>query len=879
MALTPEQERALLNARKRLALKKAQERLSAKKDDTFMDIRPEFLESRARMAPATFPALAAAAGETYITDPIEAVWGEEQTTPMFSGERFKENLAKRMQQAAEITGADLSLQPQNIQERFTGGAISAALDPVSYGGAPFKLLHLSGRAGGQAALGGTSEVTGELGAQMEQQLTGEDTGTGRLIGGLTPVAGAVPATAVVRGTATSVMDTSKQFFKGRSAKAGIPAEQRGILKDIAEEQGLENVDNILEEFNRIGQKIDNTDIPLLVAMSDNPVVAQQMGHLVKTDMVFRQRVNTELMKLTDAIENYSARTFGGRYPNIGKPSEVVRQMQRDLNPVRKRIEGLNDQIDRLSERLTPTTTSTERGQQIANLVEQRKKAVRSEMSPKYDALMKDADAAGAMLPSSATENIYQFIKQNKLRDLFGKGTPLDRKIMTHLAPRKREVPVQPQLTDEQRLAGIVPTPTTKSVNTYPEVSFRNVDSLKRAINELKRKPLSESEMRKVMQLDEMFKNARTEIPGDFNQRLIDIDMEYYEKIGIPFSKQGIVDIGAKKYYEEVAPQILKNRSALSNFLEVSGEEGVDIARNSVIADVYSKVVKDGSVSNKALSKYLKDKAEIIAQIPGLRGELAEIGIDQGKLMLAKDTLERAYKTEQTRIGKHFLAQSSDIAGVDYTKLVRGAFTNKKSLDSLYQDIGRLDPNTANAVKRALRSELIDFANTQPMGAYAFLTDVKNRAVVGRVMGPGYQQAALDVARLADAVRKANVSQIHAKLEKDAVGKIAGVDTPYIASQVRDRISSIPQRIIRLASKAWDSTRGDRFDESMKELFMEPESLAKLKKVADAQKKYGVTGQQAFDRFIVEGVRTLGEVMPAYVYTGFKPMITEQGVAP
>ena len=869
--MTPEQEQALLNAQKRLALQNAQSRLETPERDSMIgEIRPEFLKSRAKMAPFTVPSLIAAAGETFYVDPAIAAFKGE--SPDFTGSKFMQNFEKYLEGVSQIVGADHTMEPASEAERFVGGAVTAVADPLSYPGAPFKALSLLGRAGGQAVLGGTSEVTAEYGARMEQQMTGEDTGIGRLIGGLAPAIGSIPTAATAHGVFDTTHDTFKRVSSSRSMQKGIPSAQKDMLRKIANEQGIVNIDAILDEFNRIGHRISKKDVPLMVAMSDNSVVARQMQNLVKTDPVFREKVTSELHRLKGMVEDYSSRVFGQRYPDIGTPSELVQKMNKSLAPIRKRIDNLDNQIESLVEKVSPTMSKEARGRKISNLVDQRKTAIRQEMSPQYNQLVEDAMTAGAVLPAESTKQIYQFVKQNNIRDLFGKGTALDSKIMKYLSPKKSVQTVRPSATDPT--TGQVTPAVTRNVSVYPTLDFDQMDSLKRAINSIKRQPLGADGARLIGQLDSVVKEARKNIPGDFNQRLIDLDVEYHKRLGIPFSEQGIVEIGVKKYYEEVAPVLTKNRSALKDFLDVSGEEGVEIARNAILSEVYDTAVTNGSLNPKALSRYMKKKSEVIGEIPGMRQELTEIAVDHGKLMLKRDRLDRAYKQQQNQIGKHFLSQSSDIAGVDYNQMLREVFSKKERLDSLMSDISKLDNATAKSVRHALRSELVEYANTQPQGAFDFLTDIRNRAVVGRIMGVGYQQAAKDVARMSDALRRADPSRIAMALEKDAAGTVLGVDVPYIMSQVRDRIASVFQKGIRVGSKAYDASRTGRFDESMKELFTDPESMMKLKKVADAQLKYDTGVGRASAEFIRSAVNAFGDVMPAYVYTGLKPTIEE-----
>lgn len=847
---------------------------------TSIEPQQSYLESRARMGPTMTPVLAATAAEA-LTSPVheqESIADRIKQDPLTAAATLPfsligdvgEPFARHTQTAADIVGADLTTRPEGIDEQMLGGTVEAVTDPMSYMSMPLKAGSAALRALGVGAGGAGAEVGGEIGAMTEKEFTGEDTGIGRLIGG-----SAAGTTAGMSATTTaSGFDTVVKTGKAALSrnKLNLPKAQRQMLAKIADEQGHANIDAIIDEFNHLGHSIDNRKIPLLVAMSDNPVVAKQVMHLAQTDPLFRQKVTKELASLSDAVETHTVRTFGERYPDIGKPSDFVADMNKKLEPIRNQIEDTTIQIEKLSDKLTPTMSKGERGMKIRSLVDQRRKAVQAEMSPQYKALMDNAAEAGAVMPPNAVRDIYQFVKQNNLRDLFGKGTPLDNQVLRLLAPKGADTGTR---TVIDPVYGASKEVAVRVSQQYNPLTFEQVDSLKRAVNELKRKPLNANERRLIGQFDDVVKNARESIPGDFNQRLMELDSSYYQKIGVPFSNQGIVDIDAKKYYEQVAPVLLKNKSALDDFLNVSGDDGVEIARNAVMADVYDKAVKDGVLNQRAFSHYIGRNSEVIDAIPGMRQQLDVIGNDHTQLLLKKDALDRQYKESQARIGQHFLSKASDAAGVDYTKMIQGLFTDKKRLDDLFSDFQMIDKGTVKAVKQALRAELIEHANRQPQGAFNFLTDVKNRNVVARIMGTGYQQSALDTAKLFDAIRRSDITKIGITAEKEAVTSVAGVKLHEITGIVRRPIVGPAQKGFLFGSKAWDATRAGRFDESMKELFLDPESLAKLKKVSDHYVKHPVDIKTAKKNFTDAWVNALGDTMPVYMYTGTKPAAEEE----
>jgi hypothetical protein len=827
--------------------------------------------------------------DTFVIDPITAlVTGNVATDKATTiPERWGSNIQRLSESGAAITGADPYLQAPDPTTRTLGSGVRMMSDPVGYAAAPVKFSGLSGRAFQLGSAGIAADIGGELGAEAEKKLTGEDTGLGRTVGSLSGVTGTFAVTAPTRLAASNVIDVTgkttrvvanKLLNKFNNVKTD-PSElniayssgaAKKLLQDIAKEDGIENIEEIVTNFNRIGNKIDKRNMPILVALSESPVVSKEVRRLAKANPEFRQQVNNELRILTNSIDRYSENIFGTRYAKIANPGQLTAKMEGDLDTVLKRRQEIDTRIQQYSDRLVPVGTEEQRGQAIQNLVNAREKLARKEVSPLYDQVIREATEANVKMPSKAVESIYNYVQENNIRDLFGKNTSLDNKIMGLLKPRKVQIEGTPATGDYFMGTYRAGTPTT-TVMQSPELTFEQVDSLKRSINELKRKPLSATEQRQLSNLDEVIRNARNQIPGDFSQRLSKVDMLYYERVGIPFTEQGIKEISAKKYAEQVAPVIIKNKSALDDFINVTGNQGYQVARNAMYADVYKKAVVNGELNIKSLQNYMKTNKDVINSIPGMREDLNEIIANHGKLFSEKGRLDAAYKLEQKKIADHFLQTSqattsyASTAGVDYSKLVNDMMRNKGLIDKINKDVSKLDYETAKAVRGSIRSELVTVARNKPEGAFKYLTDPKNAAAVEAIMGKGYIKAAKDVARLSDAVVNSDISKIAYTNEAKEFSKIQGVGLPYYVSQIRDRISSNTQKAVRIMSKIWEAGRGGSADDAVMELLMNPDGLKKLEAVAlEVANKPSITANQ-----LNKIKNILGDYMPAYIYSSAK----------
>jgi hypothetical protein len=793
--------------------------------------------------------------DTFVIDPFTG-------KPGGIGERFGKNVKRLQKAAGTVTGAEEGLKAPSVVSEIVGGGARMLSDPLGYvGGGAVKAgktvvetaAPVVSRALGLFGLGTVAETGGLTGQAIEKQITGEDTGTGRAIGSITAaIKGAPLATAGAETLQTSINAGKQVYDKYKAVKtdpsgtsqAYATGAAKRLLEIIAKEQPGQKLDIVVDEFNRIGNLINKQDLPLMVAMSDNPAVRQQVERLAKENPTFRERVKTELDNVATSIDSRADLLFGQRYQPV-KGIESI-----DVSNAIKRREAIDTQIDTLSSKFIPDESKANIGTAIENLVNARQKAARAEVSPLYQSVLEDAKKAGAKLPEEGVRDIYNFVKLNNMQDIFGVGTPLDRAIKTNFAPKNKEF--------------------------FP-VNFDTVDSLKREINRLQTKPMSADSARRLNDLEDVVNNSRQSIPGDFNQRLIDTDKIYYEKVGVPFSAQGIKEIDAKKYAEQVAPVIIKNGSALKQFIGAVGEEGNTIARNAVYADAYNKVIKNDTLDPKALQRYIQQKDDVLRQLPQVRQELQASLVDDSVLKLARANIDDAVKQAEKRISDNFVLSVKDSNGVavpNYSEIASRLFSDPNFYGKITRDLKDLDATTSVAVKNAIRAEIVQRARDFPDGGISFLTSPKNAKVINQMFGPGYREAVKDLVRLSDAVNKGNVDNLSATItrtELDALAKILpGLDIPFVTSTLRDRIASYPQKAVRLLTRVQTANLKTDTDAAITELLLDPQGLKKLQNAA-----------KTFD-FKIENPASLkrlkdsiSSTLPRYVYGGTKAAIIEQ----
>jgi spore coat protein CotF len=838
----------------------------------------DYIANQAKLGLTDTAVLGEAIIDTFVTDPFKMLYQDitgqsrktlsslvtgEDKTPKGIGQRFSSNVERLQKITSGITGADPKAKAPGIMTQFGGDVARMVTDPFGFIGAPVKTAKtgvetltniaqpLAIRAAQLTGVGATTSLGGAGGAAIEKSLTGEDTGAGRAIGSTVAALKGAPSAVVFGQTIAAPIDILKQLYtKYKDVKANpqVAAQSyatgaaKNFLENISKGFSAEKIDDIVDDYNRISQSINKDNLPLMVAMSDNPLVKTKVAELVKTNPEVRKRFETELSTLAQNIDDRADLIFGSRYLPVSSIDAVSAK-----NVIKKRQE-VDTAIDNLSQKFVPTDRQENLGTAISNLVEARQKLAKQEIAPVYTKIMEDAKKAGAAMPDTAVRDVYNFVVANNIRDIFGKGTAVDKQIMNVFSPQN---------------------------GSFFPASFEQVDSLKRRINELQRGRLAPNEARKLDQLEDVVNASREQIPGNFNQRLIDTDKIYYEKVGVPYSAQGIKDIDAKKYADEIAPVIVKNSSALKQFLNVSGAAGPEIARNALLSEMYTKTFKDGVLDSKAMQSFLNKKADVINQVPGLRDEIRKASTDVAYLKTQRKLLDESAKAAEKEIADNFVLSVKDSKGVavpDYRSVATRMLRDPGFYSKVNKDIGMLDTRSAKAVRNNIRSEIVDLARTNPDGGIAFLTDPRNKKTIEGVFGPGYQGAVKDLVKLSDALVKADVTKLAptvAATQLDPLGsRIGGLDIPYLVSQIRDRISSGVQRVVRVASRVGTAQLKTATDKALADLLIDRDGLEKLRNSVgkDFTLSNPISIQKAY------GV--LEELMPLYLYGAAKESLLQ-----
>jgi hypothetical protein len=546
----------------------------------------EHLINQAKLGFAFTPAVLEALIDTFVIDPIKQIpsanfgdtiddflaLGTKEGLGNFLGQvgrQFTGNLDELQKVAADVTGADPTLEAPGDISRYAGAAVFFASDPLVFIGKPMQALRQLIMEGGPAAkaaaeltyralpagvIGMSAEGGGDAGAKIEHRITGNDTGLGRSIGAISAALGAAfsiaPGRTLLQTAKEPVVKVTKNVtgavynrLKGipvdlvAAEKASMAKSAQRFLKSAVEAGGgRENLKSIINEYRllrtyayKTGVKDLDKQLPLLFVLSDNPVVMARAQELMRKSPLFRARVQHEIAEVSKLINNNSVDLFGQPFAKIASQAELSNIQQKALKSAHKKAMEIETRIQQLTESLRPLRTEQQIGRAVEREVLRKQRVARAAHSILYKSLRQQAAQNNITMPVEGVKMIWDFVKNNRLLDIFGVTSKVEGRILSVLAPKETKVAALDSAGNIVFSPG-TKTPVLKTVRRHKEITFAQVESLKKRINQaLYGGKLTADEERKLLQLKAVVKDARTTMPGTYSAQLEAIDKQYLQR--------------------------------------------------------------------------------------------------------------------------------------------------------------------------------------------------------------------------------------------------------------------------------------------------------------------------------------------------------------
>jgi hypothetical protein len=731
-------------------------------------------------------------------------------------------------------GVDTGIRPATTTQRYLGAGVEALADPTNLIGLPVTTA-------GRLALGVGSTLAGiggEFGGEVGKQVGGV---TGQVTGGI--LFALLSGAGGAKGVGLMAEAKNRVNLKDFDVEDLAGVEGTSQAKDLIE-RALAADPNLKSRLEDIKKKIafvgGQPDI-LATGGLDNRVLEKGLKELVTKDAKVANDLETIYKDLQTAVRTKATELYPQPSVEIPKASTQIGKVEIDYV---KRLQALSDQQAKLTQslNLAGNISPVDIGKPIQNVVLAQENAARNALSPEYESVKKQASQLGAILPANETQALLNTAKDLFMQDPWGRQSDLLKLVQKQSGEFSRMRKQGQVDTTLPAVPGQAP-PVDLSIG----MDITSLDSLKRRVAADIRSVKNDATKDKLILLQQRVDEALDRVQntsGDINvnfrgekttfgNAMSQLDLDYYNKVGIPFKDaDAIQKIGSQEYAERIAPQLAKSPTAMTQFLKVAGDEGMPLAEKAVMSKLYNSALdKDGYIDPTKLNALITKTSnnggysDILAQLPGLKSRLDDATNRANILSSERVALDDVAKAERIRIGDSFLA-NYETGGVDaITSRMLGS-TGKGYQTKFFNDLKKLSPddqtNTTLAVQNALVTKMLDSQNP-------FVYLEKNKDAFVRLFGKQHYDnlsSLADVQRLATKidVNSLPVDQAAIKQVGTLQRILGGVDPKQVSAILVNQISSVFNKGFRIAAAVGQKNIDEATKEAHRKLFMDKGGL-------------------------------------------------------
>ena len=226
----------------------------------------------------------------------------------------------------------------------------------------------------------------------------------------------------------------------------------------------DDMDSVITSVKELEGIIPGLVVPPAAALADNPIFKKNTEQLLRSDPTFYASAKKSLKAAKDAVDSHKTSLFGDASPATDKKIRdgLPKNFTGRIRGAERKTQSTQKKIDNLIEKVVPKNDTVTVGVAIDKLMTEKQKHVRAKLGPKYEALINKSDANLTSMSPNGVMRVSRMADLLKATDNFASFPDLIAKIRSEWSPSEG-------------------TPFRKGVE-YPEVSAREVDSLKRAIN-------------------------------------------------------------------------------------------------------------------------------------------------------------------------------------------------------------------------------------------------------------------------------------------------------------------------------------------------------------------------------------------------------------
>jgi uncharacterized spore protein YtfJ len=792
-------------------------------------------EGRARAATSMSEYLRESAKQG-LTEPIARLGaGSAMQTGTFAGafptqpelEEFTtENLQRRM-------GVDTDIRPATAAQKYLGAGTRGLLDVTNLIGLPVTTA-------GKVALGVGSSMAGmggEFGGEVGKQVGGVP---GQITGGI--LFALASGAGGAKGVGLMADARNKVNLKDFNVEDLAGVEGTSQAKDLIE-KAISADPNLKTRLEDIRKKIafvgGQPDI-LATGGVDNRILRASLENLASKDTKIASDLEQIYKDLQNAVRAKANELYPTASTEIPKASTQIGKVEIDYT---KRLAALADQQAKLTQslNLAGNISPIDLGKPIQNIVLAQETAARNALKPEYESVISQASKLGAILPADQTQALLNTAKDLFMQDPWGRQSDL-LKLVQKQSGEFSKLRKQGQVdTTLPSVPGQPPTDLSIGLD------ITSLDSLKRRVAADIRTIKNDATKDKLILLQQRVDDALNQVQNSsgninvnfrggkstFGEAMTQLDLDYYNKVGIPFKDaDAIQKIGSQEYAERIAPQLANSPTAMTQFLKVAGDEGMPLAEKAVMSKLYNSALdKDGYIDPTKLNSLLTKTSnnggysDILDQLPGLKSRLDDATNRANVLSAERVAIDDASKAERIRLGDSFLA-NYETGGVDaITSRMLGS-TGKGYQAKFFSDLKKLSPddqtNTTLAVQNAMVTKMLD--NKNP---FAYLE--KNKDAFVQLFGKQHYDNLSSLADVQRLATKINVDRLPvdqaAIKEMSALQRLmGGVDPKKVSAILVNQISSVFNKGFRIAAAIGQENIDQATKDAHRRLFMDKGGL-------------------------------------------------------
>lgn len=658
----------------------------------------------------------------------------------------------------------------------------------------------------EGLLGAASGAAGELGARAAPEGYGQ---AGEIVGGMLGGLGGGAAVGSVRNLGElanvgGVFSATKDLANQVSQLAGSGRASRQALTAL---QANPNLAGNIARATEIEQST-GIALPMLASSNGDTTISSYLqSQIAKGD---NSPFTASLKSQYEAAEQQLSSIKGKLAPSMLEVDAYVKRKateagQKNAQAVADAakstarrefgLENINNRILELSDTLAKGPSAEDIGSRLTNLISAKEAALKKEIGPKYEKLIKNSEEAGINLPSSVATGLREYVSDQEFKSSFTTFPKLWSQVKKVFADPNKDY------------------------------SLRDLDSLKRETNAaLREAQKGTAEYRILTGLKQQVDGAIDAVDPAFSAPYRAIDKEYATRIGLPFNEAGVVQVDRATFLDNVVPKATKSSDGLKQIMSVVGDspEGIKIVEDAFLWDLSKNRsvinTNTGELNPAQLQRYLAQNKDKINQVPGLRDRLESLA---GRVTELRDNRTAILNAEkQAKIDKIENLWTQSYGTTDGIRgVVRSALSNPKQLDNLLQVAGK-DAVAREGIKSAM---LDDVLNAPGDRLELFQT---NKKAFEKVFGAPQTKLLGDVVEASQRLKdnpfamRININTI----SKSKWEEMTGTKAATTAGEFRNQIMTAPRVFINHLGRYFQKSADDNEAAEVQKFLLNPKAL-------------------------------------------------------